>query len=691
VDETGLSDLERAVLAALRPGEKVSSRTLEKRIGQANLRYVLNRLERMGLVGQEQEFDSAGVQAATEKWISLKSEPQPGDLERMRKRSPRQARVLERLIELGGEIRRSELDMDASVLRRLQDAGRIEVWEEERLRDAYASMDIAVPGPVSLTPQQTGVVQRIREGMDTGRFSPFLLHGVTGSGKTQVYLESVRHCLEMNRTALVLIPEISLTPQAVQRYRGAFGGEVAVLHSAMSRGERFDAWRRIRAGRARIALGPRSAVFAPLERLGLIVVDEEHDGSYKQNDPAPRYHARDTALVRGRLNACTVVLGSATPSLESYANAKAGKYTLCELPERIDRIPMPSVEVVDMKTVPRLSGIPVFSPLLAKKIRERLANGEQAIVLQNRRGYAAYLRCRDCGQIDRCPHCEISLTFHRAERRMRCHYCGFQRPPTDACSSCGGATIQYRGVGTEKIEEEIRSLFPEARLVRMDTDALRKKGAHAKAVSDFEGRRGDILLGTQIVAKGHDFPGVTLVGVVSADTGLFFPDFRSAERTFQLLTQAAGRAGRKDRAGEVVIQTLSPDHPILRFTRTHAYLDFFEREIRERRELQYPPAGRIILRGFRGPQEDRVKKAAVQFAQGLNVGTGMDILGPAPAPINRLKNEYRYQVVIRAGKNSDPDGNLARDTVRKGLSKYMDASGHRNVRVKVDVDPQDMM
>jgi primosomal protein N' (replication factor Y) (superfamily II helicase) len=690
-EDQALSATELGILEALPAGRSMTVRGLERRMEKSGLQHALGRLERRGLLTLEQELDAAPASVRMEKWITVKT-PVPAEaLAKMRKRAPKQARVLESLAAAGGEMKRTDVDADSQVLKRLASAGWIEVWEEARAGETMEGPEPEAPDVVVLNSRQMEAVARIREGLESGLFSPILLHGVTGSGKTRVYLEAVGRCLELGRAALVLIPEISLTPQAVQRYRGAFGGRVAVLHSGLSRGERFDAWRRIREGEATIALGPRSTVFAPLKRLGLIVVDEEHDSSYKQDDPAPRYHARDTALVRGRMTGCTVILGSATPSLESYANAQLGRYALCELPERARAVPMPSVEVVDMTETIRAGTGPVFSPVLLQKIRTRLQSDEQVILLQNRRGYAPTLRCGSCGHVDKCPHCEISLSFHRGERRMRCHYCGYQRPPLVKCPSCGGATLQYRGAGTEKIEEELGALFPGALLIRMDSDALRRKGAHARALSLFGSRKSSILLGTQMVAKGHDFPGVTLVGVVSADTGLHFPDFRSAERTFQLLTQAAGRAGRQGRRGEVVIQTLSPGHPVLEFAQRHAFREFYDWEMKQREELHYPPYGRIVLVGFRGPNEKQVMEAAVSFTGRAGRPAAVQILGPAPAPIPRLKNEYRVQVIFRIEKVFDPDGAIIRHLVRKMLAAHRAANPAKQVRLSVDVDPSDMM
>jgi primosomal protein N' (replication factor Y) len=475
----------------------------------------------------------------------------------------------------------------------------------------------------------------------------------------------------------------------VARYRGAFGNGIAVLHSGMSAGERHDSWRKIRDGSCRIALGPRSAVFAPLRNLGLIVVDEEHETSYKQNDPAPRYHARDTAVMRGFLLGCPVLLGSATPSLESYSNALAGKYTLLRLPERVDGIPMPTVLVCDSRETRKDN--PYLTPVLGQKIEERLARSEQTILLLNRRGYASFLQCGSCGAIETCPHCAISLTFHSQNRLLKCHYCGFSKPAQDACPACGGSRMKFRGMGTQRIEEEIRAAFPKARLVRMDLDTTRRKGAHARIVSGFGKKESDILLGTQMVAKGHDFPGVTLVGIVSADTGLYFPDFRSEERTFQLLTQAAGRAGRRAQTGEVVVQTTAPDHPVILFSQKHDYEGFYHWAVEQRRELGYPPFGRLVLAGFRCADENRASEAAQFFFDSTDFGSRVERLGPVPAPLSKIQGQYRFHLIFRESRKIDPSGKWLRDRLRKAMQFFKNTARFRNVRMHLDMDPTDML
>ena len=686
-----LSELENTILSVIRKKGKISQQSLERQLDIKRIRFPLMKLEKRGLIRMEHVLEEARVHAQSEIWISLRKGIDPEDIRNQTKRAPRQAEVLKILKKYGGEVRRGDLDVDFSILRILQTKGWIEMWEEEVFRDTYQGLKVETPKPLNLMEEQRKALSQIEKELKKNTFHTFLLHGVTSSGKTQVYIEAIRRVLSEGKTALVLIPEISLTPQAIQRYRGNFGNEVAVLHSRMSPGERYDSWRKIREGKFRIALGPRSAVFAPLDNLRLIVVDEEHDTSYKQIDPSPRYHARDVAVVRAKMNDCTIILGSATPSLESYSNSIEGKYSICKLSQRIDGIPLPRVTLVNHNEVRKGQENRVFSPILREKMKDRLEKGEQIILLQNRRGYATFLRCKACGTIEGCPHCDITLTYHQKGHLLRCHYCGFQKPASDVCPSCNGATLHYRGVGTQRVEEEVSRLFPQARLFRMDQDTTRRKGAHHRIVIGFEKGKRDVLLGTQMVAKGHDFPGVSLVGIISADTGLHFPDFRSGEKTFQLLTQAAGRAGRRNLRGEVIIQTLSPNNPVLQFAAEQDYSKFYRREIEQRRELAYPPWGRIVLIRFKGGNEKRTARAAQVFAEQVVPDDSFELLGPASAPISKAKKMYRYQIIFRANKNQDPAGKNLRKTVRRVLSVFHEKTRFHDIRVGVDVDPVDML
>jgi primosomal protein N' (replication factor Y) len=495
----------------------------------------------------------------------------------------------------------------------------------------------------------------------------------------------------------------------VARFQANFGNLIAVLHSHMSAGERYDAWRRVHRGEARVVVGARSAVFAPVKNLGLIVVDEEHEGSYKQADPAPRYHARDVAIVRAKKSGAVVLLGSATPSIESYHNAQRGKYTLLELPNRIDNVPLPPVRLLDMMTwrnsAPDREGI--FSRVLFEKIGEKLARQEQIILLQNRRGFAPLIRCVNCGFVRFCDACNIPMTYHKSrlgfesffkegrDRRgnvLRCHYCNAQERAPDVCPQCKGLDIIFKGIGTQKVEQALHELFPAARVVRMDLDTTRGKLAHDRILREFGEHRYDILLGTQMIAKGLDFHKVTLVGVVSADMGLLRPDFRAGERTFQLLTQVAGRAGRRNLPGEVIVQTYSPDDVCMICAREHDFKKFYEQEIGEREALRFPPFARLALVLFRHRDNERIRGIAQDFAALLKkVGGPFRVFGPSPSPLERIQNEFRWQVLVKSDMEKDPSAHQMRATLDRVAKFFHKANRNSRVRMIVDVDPISML
>lgn len=684
-EKTILNDIEVKILENLRDKNVLTLSALEKRIGK-NLRYALGKLTKLEFIEVKQVF-KPNVAIKKKKWVTLKRNSAFIDLESLQKKAPSQAQVIMQLQEKSDPIPRSELAVPFSVLKKLEEQGRILITEKEIIRDMYDRMDIQPTENLTLTSEQKLALEHIQKDIQKNFFHVSLLHGVTGSGKTQVYIDAIRIILDKGGSALVLIPEISLTPQAIYRYRQQFGDIVAVLHSRMSAGERYDAWRKIRSGHYRIAIGPRSAVFAPLQNLGLIVVDEEHDTSYKQSDPAPRYHARDVAVFRGQLNKCPVVLGSATPSLESYANTENGKYGLLNLPERVDQIPLPRVKLVAMNH--KEQGF-ILSNELRDKIQRRLNKNEQIILLQNRRGYATFLRCSDCGHIEECPNCSITLTYHQNDRRVRCHYCGYQKPAADTCSVCGGASIHFRGVGTQRVQETLQTAFPDAVILRMDQDTMRQKHAHHQILTAFEKGEADILLGTQMIAKGHDFSRVNLVGIISADTGLHFPDFRSGERTFQLITQTAGRAGRRQE-GEVVVQTGSLDSPVLQYAKKQDYTSYYQWEMKNRKELNYPPWGRIAIVRFKGNREDLVVQAAQYFTHLIPRNPVFERLGPVPCPILKIKKLYRYQTVLREKKNQDPGGSKMRNSLVTAISRFHEQTRFSHIRVAIDMDPIDIM
>ncbi len=538
--------------------------------------------------------------------------------------------------------------------------------------------------PPGLMPAQSEAVRRITEAVAGKAFGVFLLHGVTGSGKTEVYLHAISGLANTGKGAVVLVPEIALTPQLLSRFKGRFGNRVAVLHSGLTDRERADEYRRIQAGQVDVAIGARSAVFAPFENIGLIIVDEEHENSYKQ-DEGLRYSARDVAIMRAKLLNAVAVLGSATPSLESYYNARSGKYQYLHLADRVDHRPMPEVAVIDVKTLPRSS---LYSPLLIEHITQRLARNEQSLLLLNRRGFSSVLICGDCGNAIKCPSCSVSLTFHKVERKLKCHYCGFLTGPPDKCPSCSGLVMKLLGSGTQKIEEELRAIFPAARILRMDSDSVKGRQAYETLLRKVDRREVDILLGTQMIAKGHDFPAVTLVGVVDADVGLNLPDFRAAEKTFQLVTQAAGRAGRGELGGEVIIQTMNPNHYSVRHSMTHDYEGFYNEEIAYRTELGYPPIGRIIKIEIKSAQEalaGEAARTAQNRIRSLMRGKDTVLLGPAPAPISRVRGQYRFHLLLLSQKR-DKIRSLAIEGRNAVEKKY-----GRKCKVIVDVDPMNLM
>ena len=596
---------------------------------------------------------------------------------------PAQTEVLERA------------DASHSSLSSLVDKGMLETVEKEVVRSPLD--DLPDPGPApdhTLHPAQQDAYDAIAGAVDDGSYHTFLLHGVTGSGKTEVYIAALKDVIEQGRTGIILVPEIALTPQTVQRFRSHFGNRIAVLHSQMSMGERFDAWRRLRTGELSIAIGPRSAVLAPLDDLGLIVVDEEHESSYKQFDPAPRYHARDVAVMRASLNDAVCVLGSATPSLESVMNARWGKYTRLHMPDRVpdssgNAADLPEVEVVDLALERRkhqLEG--ALSSRLREAIRERIERGEQTILLQNRRGYAPVIECEECGWAPRCRDCSVTMTYHKSARssggggrRLHCHYCGRTAALPRRCPKCDAHSLEQIGTGTQRVQEELQRAIPEADVLRMDRDTTSGKNAHHAILSQF--RQGaDVLLGTQMIAKGLDFSRVTLVGVVDADVGLLLPDFRAEERTFQLLTQVAGRAGRADLRGEVILQTRNPDHNALRYALDHDFEGFAEEELEERRMLNYPPFGRLATVEFRGPKEQRVERLAEDWTRMLRRHCPESVVvgDPSPASIKRVKKQFRYRTVLKA--------RTAQGTLQQSLRRTEDAFGSipNGYHVSIDVD-----
>jgi primosomal protein N' (replication factor Y) len=546
---------------------------------------------------------------------------------------------------------------------------------------------------ISLNQEQEQALVTIKAVIDSNHFEVFLLHGVTGSGKTQVYLESIKRAIDLNKSAIVLVPEIGLTPQTVGRFEAFFPGMVSVFHSKMGLGERYDTWRKIAREQVSIVIGPRSALFLPVNNLGIIIIDEEHDTSYKQDEKAPHYHARDTAVYRAKINNAVVVLGSATPSLESYSNALAGKYHLLKLTSRIENLAMPAIEIIDTKKTRSADAQSrILSPYLESEIRNVLQQKEQIILLQNRRGFSTFLQCQICGFSARCQNCDIYLTYHTHSNSLQCHYCGYSYPATPACPKCQGTQIKYSGAGTQQIEKIIRKRFPGVRLLRMDMDTTSAKGAHEKILKQFRDGQADILLGTQMIAKGLDFENVSLVGVISAEIGLILPDFRSAERIFQLLTQVAGRPGRKNKQGKVIIQTTMDNHYAIRFARKHDYNGFYALESEYRRESEYPPFGRLVKIGITAAEKQEAARIAADIIKKLSKlkQNVFRAIGPAPSPVARLKNRYRWQIILKINQRTDPAGKNSRHLLRQSLNPYLTVPADR-LHVYVDVDPLNLM
>ena len=543
------------------------------------------------------------------------------------------------------------LDVPRTTLRTLVKRGIVELLEEAA---EFEVSGLKKRGPSHLdfifSPQQKAALESIQQAVEKKTFSVSLLHGVTGSGKTAVYLAAMQAVLEAGRSAILLVPEIGLTPAAAANLHQVFGDQVAILHSALTDDERAEQWHRIRRGEARIVVGTRSAVFAPVSNLALLVVDEEHDSSYKQEE-TPRYHGRDVAVMRGKLNNATVVLASATPSIESYHNAQTGKYGLIELGERVERRPLPEVEVVDMRfEFQQMGEDRIFSRQLVQEVSERLVRGEQAMILLNRRGYSPIVLCRSCGKTLECKNCSIALTFHKSGYRMECHYCGYKQGVPKVCPACGSEYIYFLGAGSEKLEEKLHEAFPQARIGRLDRDTVRTRYDFERVLNQFHAGEINLLVGTQMIAKGHDVHGVTLVGVVGADFALGFPDFRAAERTFQLLTQVAGRAGRGETPGKVILQTFYPDHYAIQFAQQHDYRAFYDKEVRFRRWMHYPPFTALANVLVRNDKLDQTLNWTGQlgrwFESTRNEGTR--VLGPSVAPIMRLKRDYRYHFILKA-------------------------------------------
>ena len=589
----------------------------------------------------------------------------------------KRAEILQLLLDEGAPLATTDLmkrvNASASLLRPLERRGVIQITRAQTIRNPLSSESVAPTQPLRLNSAQSTAFAEIQKALashatesssDNGTKHPptFLLHGVTGSGKTEVYMQAMADVLENGKSVIVLVPEISLTPQTASRFVGRFGDRVALLHSRLSDGERYDQWHRIQKGEADIVIGPRSAIFAPVPKLGMLIIDEEHSDSYK-SDTAPRYHAREVAQKRSELANCLVLLGSATPSLESFHRTRNGSYRLLNLPDRVFDRKMPDVHIVDMRNELKKGNRTIFSELLRSSIEERLVRREQIILFLNRRGHSTYVFCRTCGYVERCDNCSISLTYHRETQQLVCHHCGSKRPTQQACPQCSSDAIRFFGAGTEAVEQEVHKSYPKARVKRFDADSTARKNAHQQILEEFEQQKIDILIGTQMVSKGLDFPNVTLVGVIAADTALNLPDFRASEQTFSLLTQVAGRSGRADLEGVVVIQTYMPEHYSIEAAQKHDYLDFYAQEVVARGALRYPPFAHVATLLLRGKDEQAVIEASHVARDQLEIWqtdqehalqapkveeTSVEILGPAPAPLSKIEGKFRWHLLLRS-------------------------------------------
>lgn len=603
----------------------------------------------------------------------------------------RQQQLMEWLFEhpnerIASTTLQKEADITPNVLKNFIEKGIL----TETFEETYRILDdstLTVDRVETLTEGQRNALHKIVQAIDEPKNTTFLLRGVTGSGKTEVYLRAIERVLERGEEAIVLVPEISLTPQMTARFKARFGKRVAVMHSGLSPGEKYDEWRKVKRGEVDVVVGARSAVFVPFTKIGLIILDEEHESTYKQED-APRYHAREVAKWRATYHQCPVLLGSATPALESYARAAKGVYTLLEMDERPKTSTLPTVEVVDMREELRFGNRSMFSQTLKEAIQRRIERDEQVILFLNRRGFSSFVLCRDCGLVLGCPNCDISLTYHRATNEMKCHYCDYHVSPPSNCPQCQSEHIRFFGTGTQQVEQALYEEIENARVVRMDVDTTSRKGAHEKLLKQFEEQKGNILLGTQMVAKGLDFPNVTLVGVIAADTTLHLADFRAAERTFQLLTQVSGRAGRAELPGEVVIQTYSPEHYAIQLAKRQQYVPFYETEMKMRKWSNYPPFYFIVLIQLSHPNAAVVAKYAHRVARYLRDAfeSSTIVLGPAPAVINRIKNRYRYQCLIKYKKEP-----RLYEVLHQLMHMYRTAWQKEDVRMTINIEPSSIL
>ncbi|KAF0156395.1 MAG: primosomal protein N' [Ignavibacteria bacterium] len=696
--ETKKNSPRAKLLSVLAEKEVHHISVLQKQLKTKSIYSPIRALEKIGAVTILDLVEHGKVRVKTAKFVQLAKSLDEvyAAIPEMERKSPKQVVVLLELISKKEGLQQSELlsrtGISQSAIQSLEKKGFVEVIDKE-IERVYSEVYTESFKDFELTETQNNVVEQIGKKIEAGEFETFLLHGVTGSGKTQVYIELAKKSLAKEKSVIILVPEISLTPQITSRFYNHFKDKIAVLHSRMSLGERYDSWRGIVAGKYSLVIGPRSALFAPLKNVGLIVVDEEHDPSYKQYDLIPKYHGRDAAIIRAMHSGCPVLLGSATPSVESMYNALTKKFTLLGLPERVDKATLPHICLVDLtveKKKKKMEGI--FSQLLLEAIGERIKKKESVIILQNRRGFATQVFCNDCGEVVMCSDCSVSMVHHINKNILQCHYCNIIQHVPKACPVCGSISLKFFGTGTQRVEDELSYYFPTVSIERIDSDSISKKGSLGEILNRFRKGEIQILVGTQMVSKGLDFGDVTLVGVVAAETSLWIPDFRADERTFQLLTQVAGRAGRSEKKGEVIIQTQNQKHFVLQKVLDNDYQSFYQKEIVLREQGEYPPFVRLALIEVKDEKEDKSRGAIKDLFEILKrESKGLKITPPTEAIVYKIKGFFRWQILIKSHKKFDPSGKLLRATLLNTLIEFNQKSRYRDVKLIVDVDPQSII
>lgn len=692
-----LSDKQEKIMDLLVTKKNATEDFLKKYLQDTNIYSIIKSLEDKNMIIVKDDLKS-NVNTSFEKIIKLSDKKNIIELiSKVNKNAKKQRVVLEYLVEhneVAWTKMKGALDVSLSTIHTLVGKGFVDILTEQKRRDPYKHMKILSTQSLALTNEQSFAIKKIMPYINENIYKSFLIHGVTGSGKTEVYMQLINSVLKKGKEAIVLVPEISLTSQMIERFKGRFGNNVAVFHSKLSLGERYDEWNRIKNGDAKIVVGARSAVFAPFKNLGILIIDEEHEHTYK-SDHNPKYHAIDVAKFRCKRNEAVLILGSATPSIETYRKALDGEYNKIEMKNRFNNNPLPNMEIVDMRKELEKGNKSVFSESLYKGILNNLKKGEQTILFLNRRGHSTFISCRKCGYVVKCPHCEISLTYHASSFDAVCHYCGYTKKPPTICPECQSKYIKYFGVGTEKIENLTKKYFPEAKIARLDLDTTSKKGVMDKTLDKFKKGNIDILIGTQMIAKGLDFPNVTLVGVIAADTNLNLPDFRANEKTFQLITQVAGRAGRGKVLGNVVVQTYGPDHFAIACAKKHDYTSFYNQEIMLREAFFYPPYSSLINIIFTGKNESQVIQATNYFGNLIKhkmikyeINIRETVYGPHPAPLSKIKEKYRWQIII---KSKPVDQNTIKGIINGVRFENRQNDYTKNVNVSMDIDPYSML